>query len=614
MPEGAVKSGIFSFFRIFDVLRKIIINLLFWGLIAAAVVFYVKNNYIPEIEDGTTLVIRPQGMVVDYFPSGAGSFLSDLSEDETFIPLRKILTVLDEAASDEKISSVFIDLRYFGGGGLSKLQEIASAVKKVKEAGKTVIAFSDKYTQGSYYIASHAGKVVIDPLGELMFTGLDSFTNYYGKGMEKFRIRVNVFKTGDYKSAVEPFTSEGMSRFSREASSKYLNALWGEYLSGIAKERNKTVKQLENYASGYASILSRHSSSSASAAKENGLVDEISVYNDAEKLAGEGPSIDWEKYYKLAENREVPGEKTIAVVTASGDITKGHHPPGEIGSNTYTDIFENITEDRKISAVVLRIDSGGGGVSASEDIRRALQKVRDSGKPVVVSMSSVAASGAYWISTASDAILCMPTTLTGSIGVFAMLPDFSEFLEKYPGVTTDGYGTTPYSHLYRPDMSMTEDMKKVLQLSVDKDYSYFLSLVSSSRGITVSEAGRAAGGRVWSGKDAAGKKLVDRMGGLSDAVSLAAEKCGCEGKDYSVKYYEADDNWRISLRNRFSSLLKSSRSGNSSGLSLFDSLLKRAAEILLLIPEPGFSGSSSSEDFYNGEVQALYTGNEYIVM
>ena len=324
-----MKSGIFSFFRIFDVLRKIIINLLFWGLIAAAVVFYVKNNYIPEIEDGTTLVIRPQGMVVDYFPSGAGSFLSDLSEDETFIPLRKILTVLDEAASDEKISSVFIDLRYFGGGGLSKLQEIASAVKKVKEAGKTVIAFSDKYTQGSYYIASHAGKVVIDPLGELMFTGLDSFTNYYGKGMEKFRIRVNVFKTGDYKSAVEPFTSEGMSRFSREASSKYLNALWGEYLSGIAKERNKTVKQLENYASGYASILSRHSSSSASAAKENGLVDEISVYNDAEKLAGEGPSIDWEKYYKLAENREVPGEKTIAVVTAWEILQKGITLPGK---------------------------------------------------------------------------------------------------------------------------------------------------------------------------------------------------------------------------------------------------------------------------------------------
>ncbi|MDX9801737.1 MAG: signal peptide peptidase SppA, partial [Spirochaetia bacterium] len=438
--------------------------------------------------------------------------------------------------------------------------------------------------------------------------------NYYGKGMERFNIKVNVFKTGDYKSAVEPFTSEGMSRFAREASADYLGDLWGEYLSGIASERGITKKQLENYAADYAVFLARSSGSSSDAAKGAHLIDESAVYDDAQKLAGEGLTISLEKYYKLVKNREIPGEKRIAVVTASGNITGGNLPRGMIGSDTYTSIFDRIREDDKISAVVLRIDSGGGGAGASEEIRRALQKVRESGKPVVVSMSSVAASGAYWISTASDAILCMPSTLTGSIGVFAVLPDFSEFLERYPGVTTDGYGTTPYSHLYRADMSMTDDMKKVLQLSVERDYSYFLSLVSASRGITVSEAKKAAAGRVWSGKDAEIKKLVDGMGSLEDAISLAAQKCGCEGKDYSVKYYEPEDDWRVSLMKEFSYLSESSNGGKRDESSLYDSLLKAAAKILSMFPGPLEYENNMREDFYRGGIQALYTGDEYIVM
>jgi len=615
MPAGgdSLKSVFSSFFRFFDILRKLFLNLLFWGLVIAAAVLYFRSSYSPEISDNSVLVIRPAGIIVEHTSSGARQLMSDVSEEDQDTPLRMILSVLEEASEDIKISSVFLDLRFFRGSGLSKLQEAGYALDKVKAAGKTVIAFSDNYSQGSYYLASRADTIVMDPLGELMFTGLGDFRNYFGKGFKKYGIGVNVFKTGDYKNAVEPYTSEGMSFFAREAVTDFLGDLWAGYLADVTEGRKIKKRDLEKYITDYAAVLGKHKGDSAEAARAGKLVDEIAVYEDARKMAGEGDDVDWQDYYKLSGRKEKSAGSRIAVVIASGTIMSGTLPSGVIGSSSYSKILEKIRDDERIKAVVLRIDSGGGGVAASEQIRRSLQKVRESGKSVVVSMSSTAASGAYWIATASDAILCMPATLTGSIGVFAMMPDLSVFLEKYPGITTDGYGTTEYVNFYRPEISMTDDMKKVMQLRIENDYSLFLSLVSESRKITEKEARKYAGGRVWSGTDAVKNNLADKTGTLSDAVMLAWEKYReaagiTESTDddtsdeFTVEYFEPEEDWRLSLFREFSQITGRTEGESSVLIRILDKILKPEAAL----SEGGF------EDNYR-DIQALYPGGGIIV-
>ena len=615
--EMIVKKGIGSFFRIFDMLRKIIINLVFWGIVAAAVVFYAKNNYLPDPEPGSVLLVRPAGILTEHSASSA-PFLAGVS-DQPYTAFRKLSLALNEAASDDNITSVLFDLRAFGGSGLSKLQEISASVKKVREAGKKVIVFCDYYTQGRYYLAAHADTVIIDPLGELMFTGLGDYRNYYAKGLEKFGIGVNIFRTGNYKTAVEPYMLEGMSSYARDSSERYLGKLWEQYLSAIASERKIEKKALESYIKNYPAILGQHGGSSAEAAVKNRLADMTGVYDDALRLAGSGGVIGWERYCKTVERREKKSGARIAVVIASGTIVPGRFPSGMIGASSYRDIFEKIRKDDNIKAVVLRIDSGGGGVGPSEEIRREAAKVRESGKPIVVSMSSVAASGAYWISSESDAILCMPSTLTGSIGVYAMFPDFSEFLEKYPGITSDGYGTTEYSHFFRPDISMTENMKKIMKLRVENDYSKFISFVAASRGMSAAEAEKLAGGRVWSGSEAVKNNLADREGSLEDAIALAAElaaaAAGESGGDesYSVTYFEPDSDWQHTLSQRLSRIAGSYSDAGFLRDSILSGMAGKVLGFIAGIFDSNDGQAAGPESMYGRGSQALYAGSFFLI-
>lgn len=571
-----MKFRFFSIFKMFDTMRKLVLNLLFWGLIIGAIAFYVVENRVPEIDDNTTLVVNPKGVLTE-LSSDSEYFSSYYMDDETTVS--SLITSLEAAAEDPAISSVFLDLRGLLGGGMSQFQEIGLSLMKIREAGKTITAFSDYYTQGRYYLASYADKIILDPIGELFFTGIGDYGSYFGTGLEKFGIKANVFKAGDYKSAVEPFTASEMSQYAKEASADYLGDLWESYISDIAKARGINKKKIEDYVLNFADILALAKGNSAIAAKTNGFVDKLAIYEFAiaesindnkliminteedteeESIDNENSinikdeshfeqvTINWKDYYKTISHREKASKGHIAVVVAEGTIADGDLPPGMIGSENYCKILNALRIDDEVKGVVLRIDSGGGGVVASEKIRRCLQGIRDEGKPVIISMGSVAASGAYWISTASDAIFCMPTTITGSIGVFSVLFDISEFLEKYPGVTVDGYGTSEFSTAYRPDIPMTENMKKVMQLSVDDIYNQFIKAVSLGRNLTIAETKRLAGGRVWSGTAAlAGEKLADYDGGLIDAIAFAAEKSSLE--EYSVVYYGATEDLISSL-------------------------------------------------------------------
>ena len=596
-----MKFTLIPVFKFFDILRKIIINLLFWGLIAVIIVVCVKKSYV-SIPEGSVLLVNPSGYIIEFTEPDTLDIFSD-GEKRKDTTLRELVAVLDEAATDKNISSVFLDLRKLDGSGLSKLQEIAIAIKKIREAGKKVIAFSDTYSQSKYYLACYSENIVIDPFGEMMFKGIGGFQNYFGKGLKKFGIKMNVFRAGDYKSAVEPYSSDRMSAPAKEATAEYLDDLWKQYLAAVGKERKISARDLDRYISNYAVILEKNRGNSAKTAKSYNIVDTVAVYNEAIALAGEGHKVNWKDYYKAIKKKEKPANTRIAVVIASGPIVSGKHPAGTIGDSSYLTILENIKNDKKISAVVLRIDSGGGSVSASESIRRGLLEIKKAGKPVVVSMSSMAASGAYWISTASDSILCMPSTLTGSIGVFGILPDISEFLNKYPGITTDGYGTTSFSGFYRPDMSLTDDMKKIITLSIENDYSNFLNFVSTSRNIQMSETRKIAEGRIWGGNAAISKKLADKTGTLENAIELAAQKA--QILDYSVDYYEPKEDFKSALTRGFRGMAASDK--GSVAAKLFGFI---GSALPALFPA-GCDSEPVLDELFSGN-QSIYMGPEYI--
>ena len=601
-----MKFSIVPFFKFFDVLRKVIINLLFWGLVIVLVVAYIRNSYVPRVSEGSVLVVNPTGYIIEYTQSGTSDVFSS-RENQKDTTLREIIAVLNEAAADENISSVFLDLRGFSGSGLSKLQEIAIAIKNVRDSGKKIIAFSDNYSQAKYYLACYAENIVVDPFGGMIFRGIGAFQNYYGRGFDKFGITFNAFRSGEYKSAVEPYISDRMSAQARETTVGYLDDLWDEYLSAIIVERNISKRDIEKYISDYAVILENNKGNSANAAKANNIVDTIATYDEAVILAGIGARVNWKDYYKAIKKKEKPAKERIAVVIASGPIVSESRRPGMIGASSYVTILESIKNDNKVAAVVFRIESGGGSVGASESIRRALQGVRDAGKPVIISMSSMAASGAYWISTASDFILCMPSTLTGSIGVFAMFPDISDFFERYPGITTDGYGTTKFSTFYRPDISLTEDMKKILTLSIENDYNTFLNFLSDSRDMQLSEARKVAGGRIWSGNAAVSKNLADSLGTLEDAIALAAQES--EVSVYSVDYYEPKEDFRSSISRGFAKASAPSVPAQPASKAMDDFI---ANALSLFFKEGDRSDAALIFENLFYENQSLYIGPEYI--
>ena len=469
---------------------------------------------------------------------------------------RDVVRALDAAATDDRIKAVVLDLTTFLGGGQVHLKDIGEAMDRVRKAKKPVLTYAMGYADDHMLIAAHASEVWLDPQGMAMIAGPGGNHLYYAGLLEKLSIKARVYRVGEYKSAVEPYTRSGMSDEARANTSGLYGALWEEYKANVTKARPKL--QLARVTGDPVAWIAASGGDMAKAALAAGMVDKLGDRAQfgahVAELAGADP---WdnrpgtfaasELAPYLADLGQIRQGKTIGVVTIAGEIVDGEAGPGTAGGTRIADLLDDALDD-DLAALVVRVDSPGGSVTASEEIRRAIQRFRDRKIPVAVSMGNVAASGGYWVSTSSDRIFAEPETITGSIGVFAVVPTFEDAAAKL-GVTSDGYRTTELSG--QPDFlgGFTPAMDALLQTSIGGTYKDFLGRVSAARRMPVERVDQIAQGQVWDGGTARQIGLVDEFGGLTDALAWAAAKVGAkDGEWHAVFLGEKADNYDSLIR------------------------------------------------------------------
>lgn len=536
--------------------RRLVFNLLFFALLLLLLAVMVSGERTAPLLDRTTLVIAPEGRIVEqYSIDPVSRALARMIGDNSNVQvqLRDILRAIEAAAQDERIERVYLDLDGLQGTGLATLREVAAALRELREAGKQVIAWGQAYGQGGYLLAAQADEVYTDPMsGGVLLEGLASYGPYFGEALqEKLSVDVHVFKVGEFKSAVEPYILDAASPQAKEADLYWLSDVWQRHLGDIAEARGLSVGQIEAGIDGMADGIAAVDGDFARYAQQQGLVDGLLTRRQVEELLAErgvpdedAPGgfrgISMEDYLVHAERglpTVNPRQPQVAVVVAEGVIVDGIQPPGGVGGESTSALLREALEDEQVKSVVLRVNSPGGSAFASEQINREIQALKAAGKPVVVSMGHLAASGGYWISMNADAIYADPSTITGSIGVFGLLPNFTRTLDRL-GIHTDGVGTTHLAGAFDPTRPMEPDVARLIQAGVEKTYDDFVSKVAAGRGETPEAIDAIARGRVWSGAQAHDRGLVDELGGLRDALAEGARRAGLEEGGYRVRYVE----------------------------------------------------------------------------
>jgi protease-4 len=598
-----VASALRGFFglvwRILEGVRKVlhlVLLLVIFGFILAAL-----HSSIPTVPRSAALIIAPQGELVEQLSGDpvrrAFGEASGGPAPETL--LRDVTDAIAAAKTDSRIKLIVLDLDSLDSSGLSKLQEIGAALRDFRASGKRVVSASDSLDQTQYYIAAQAGEVYLDPMGILSVDGFSYYRMFYKDAIDKLGVDFNVFRAGTFKSYTDQFSRSDMAPSEREETSVWLEALWNAYGQDVARARSLPAGALNDFVASQPAALQAVNGDMAKMALQRGLVTALKsrrqVADELKVLVGEDSdshsfnSIRMSEYLLAVRAKHALKSKSdakVGIVVASGEIFDGHRPPGSIGGESTADLLRQARYDNAVKAVVLRVDSPGGSEFASEIILREVQALRKAGKPVVVSMSSYAASGGYYISAAANQIFASPTTLTGSIGVFSFIPTFERTLDKF-GVKVDGIGTTPLAGDLRLDRALGPVTKQILQASVDHAYAQFLRRVADGRKKSVEDVDKVAQGRVWAGVDAQRIGLVDHLGGLKDATDAAA-KLAQLGADYDVDYIEPE----LSLREELLMQIRSQaiRVGESAGIipqrndveRILDPLLEQAHAIAKL--------------------------------
>jgi protease-4 len=585
--------------RLLEGVRKVlhlILLLVIFGFVLAAL-----HTSVPSVPRSAALVIAPEGELVEQLSSDplrrAFGEASGGPAPETL--LRDVIDAIEAAKSDSRIKIIVLDLTNLDTSGLSKLQEIGTALRGFRDAGKRVVAAADSLDQTQYYLAAQAGEVYLDPLGLVYVDGFSYYRMFLKDAIDKLGVDVNVFRAGTFKSFTDQFSRSDMAPSEREESTVWLNALWNSYTQDVARARSLAPGALNDYVNEEPSALAAVNGDAAKLALQRGLVTALKsrqqLGEDLKSLVGEDPDshsfnyIGMTQYLTAVRAKHVlksRSDSKVGIVVAAGEILDGRQPPGKIGGESAAGLLRQARYDNAVKAVVLRVDSPGGSMFASELILREIQALRKAGKPVVVSMSTYAASGGYYISAAANQIFASPTTLTGSIGVFSVVPTFQHTLEKI-GVKVDGLGTTPMAGSLHLDRALDAGSRQVLQSSVDHAYDEFLQRVAEGRKKTVQDIDKIAQGRVWAGVDAQRIGLVDQLGGLKDATNAAA-KLAQLGADYDVDYIEPE----LSLREQLFMQLRSEGLGLMRVLGLapaetevtrlLDPLLEQARQIASL--------------------------------
>ena len=514
--------------------RRAVGNLLFiaFVLILVVVVFFDRETRVPE---GAALVLSPVGNIVEQASEQLlmDRFYGRLTKEETL--LNDIIDALDYAAEDDSIQALVLDLRRMESVGVSKLHDLGAALTRFRGSGKEIIAAGEYFNQQQYYLAAHADRVYLHPMGQIWLSGYGVYRMYFKAALEKLLVQFHVFRVGTYKSALEPFIRNDMSGDAKRANTAWLNTLWDAYKSDIAALRGIEANSIDAQINTLDTLLANEGGDSAQLALALGLVDALKTrdevrseliemvgHDDKSKSFKQIGFYEYLRHIRPEIRQTEPGLGQVGVIVARGLIMDGRQPSGRIGSDNMMKLLQRVRNDNKIKAVVLRVNSGGGSALASEIIRRELELTCLSGKPVVVSMSSVAASGGYWMSLAADEIWASPTTITGSIGIYAALPTFEKSLDAL-GVHTDGIGTTKLSGAFNLTRPLNPQLADMLQRSIENGYQQFIQRVSEDRNMDPQAVEKIAEGRVWIGKTAHELGLVDYLGDLKDAIGSAAE-------------------------------------------------------------------------------------------
>jgi len=534
-----------SFWKGVTVIRRAFLNLLFIALVVLVIVILLSGTQ-DRFPSGAALVLAPVGKIVEQSTETllVDRFYGTTTGAETV--LRDLIDGIDTARNDPKIKILVLELEKLEGAGMSQLQEIGEALKRFKANGKTIFAFGDSFDQRQFYLAAHADQLYLHPMGQVWLGGLGIYRHYFKNALDKLHVDFHVFRVGTYKSALEPFMRNDMSADDRKSNQAWLTALWEAYTTDVAALRRLPAERIDDYINNLDGNLAEEGGDAARLALKSGLVDNLKTRDEIRDelihLVGEDENgesfnkIEFDTYISsmLPKVRRPRTESSrVGLIVAEGIIMDGKQPAGRIGAESTADLIRQAREDEKIKAVVLRIDSGGGSAMASEIIRRELELTRGAGKPVVVSMSSIAASGAYWISVAADEIWALPTTITGSIGIFAALPTFDKTL-KAVGINTDGVGTTRLSGAFDLSRPLNPLLADALQLQIEKGYQRFIEQVSQGRHMTPEAVEKVAQGRVWAAQTAKGLGLIDEFGGLAPAVESAAKLAKLEKYDLVV--------------------------------------------------------------------------------
>jgi len=553
---SASRPGFFGrwfghFWRWLDGTRRLALNLLFLALIAALVWAFATRGPAP-LQDKTVLVLNLRGPVVEQF---SGSWRDTAlgrvrGQPAPQVQLRDVLDVLDAAAKDPQITQALLVLDDFQGAGLATLREISAALQRFKAAGKPVLAWGSRYDQRQYHLASVADELLLHPMGLVYLEGYGRYRNYYRDALDRLGVTVNLIRVGTYKSFGEPFTENGPSPASIEAESLLNHGLWSTYTEAVEQARKLAAGSVNRDIDALPQRLAAAGGDAARLALDAKWVDALKTRDELRQMLIERG----ERDDKLKSFRQVSFDDylrrlkpkrdgaAVAVVVAEGEIGDGEAPPGRIGGLSTANLIRKAREDDEVKALVLRVDSPGGSAFGAELIRRELELTRAAGKPVVVSMGDLAASGGYWVATAADEVIADAATITGSIGVFTLLPTAEKTLDKL-GVHTGGVTTTWLGAAYDPRRAIDPRFATLVQSSVDHTYAEFIAKVATARQRTPTQIDAVAQGRVWTGVQALERGLVDRLGSYGDALQAAARRGklpGAERGDYRITYLERE--------------------------------------------------------------------------
>ena len=539
--------------------RRLILNLLFFGLLLLVLIVFLAavgkgSSGVVPVHERTTLVIAPEGRLVEQYTTdpltrAVARALGDTSAEE--VQLRDLRRAIEAARGDKNIERVLLNLDKLQPAGMASTREVAQALGGLRASGKQVVAFGEGLTQAQYLLAAQADEIYLDPMGGLMLEGLARYRQYFRTALQdKLGVDMHLFRVGEFKSAAEPYILDAASPEAKEADLYWMNDLWQRYLADIGAARKLDPAQLAAQIDALPEGIEAAGGDIARHALEMKLVDGLKTREELDQLLTERGLADEDDehgfrsvslggYLAHLDGRRLPIDKRpqVAVVVAEGEITGGEQPAGSIGGVSTAALLRQVRDDEHVQAVVLRVDSPGGEVFASEQIRREVEQLKAAGKPVVVSMGDLAASGGYWISMNADRIYADPSTITGSIGIFGMFPNFTRTLDKI-GVHTDGVSTTRIAGAFDVTRPLDPQVGRVVQAVIDKGYADFTGKVADARGKSVEQVDEVARGRVWSGAQAKERGLVDEMGNLGQAITDAAGRAELEQDKYQVVYVD----------------------------------------------------------------------------